>query len=147
MELLRAWCWAVLLLALAAGCKTGQVASPSPSATGLVSAPPMTAGPLGAVQQPDTAAPVARPTPIAAVHYQEPLPQPSSDTTGVGERGIGDVLSREWLAAEIEARNPSLAAMIAAWQPAPQTIACLEKLAELRCWKAGYPCRHPIPLN
>jgi len=25
-------------------------------------------------------------------------------------------LSREWLAAEIEARNPSLEAMIAAWQ-------------------------------
>jgi outer membrane protein TolC len=33
---------------------------------------------------------------------------------------VGDVLSREWLHAEIEARNPSLEAMIAAWQAAAQ---------------------------
>jgi outer membrane protein TolC len=33
---------------------------------------------------------------------------------------LGDVLSREWLQAEIEARNPSLEAMIAAWQAAAQ---------------------------
>jgi outer membrane protein TolC len=33
---------------------------------------------------------------------------------------VGDVLSREWLQAEVEARNPSLEAMIAAWQAAAQ---------------------------
>jgi hypothetical protein len=33
---------------------------------------------------------------------------------------VVDVLSREWLAAEIEARNPSLDAMVAAWQAAAQ---------------------------
>jgi hypothetical protein len=33
---------------------------------------------------------------------------------------IGDVLSREWLQAEVEARNPSLEAMMAAWQAAAQ---------------------------
>ena len=33
---------------------------------------------------------------------------------------VGEVLSREWLAAEVEARNPSLEAMLAAWQAAAQ---------------------------
>jgi len=60
--------------------------------------------------------------PLAQAAFQEPLPPGPP-----GNEVLGDVLSREWLAAEIEARHPSLEAMAAAWQAAlqryPQQIA------------------------
>jgi outer membrane protein TolC len=51
---------------------------------------------------------------IAAAAHQESLPPPQEPAPASG------VLSREGLIAEVEARNPSLAAMVAAWQAAAQ---------------------------
>jgi outer membrane protein TolC len=58
--------------------------------------------------------------PITKVAFQEPLPQPSAQLSTGAVEIVGDVLSREWLSAEVEARNPSLEAMVAAWQAAAQ---------------------------
>jgi outer membrane protein TolC len=62
--------------------------------------------------------------PVVAIELQEPLPLPTrppgDDRSSAQHEIIGDVLSREWLVAEVEARNPSLAAMVAAWQAAAQ---------------------------
>jgi outer membrane protein, heavy metal efflux system len=58
---------------------------------------------------------------IAPVSFQESLSVPLvPSTVHESETIVADVLSREWLQAEIEARNPSLEAMIAAWQAAAQ---------------------------
>jgi outer membrane protein TolC len=107
---LRACCCAALLAFALAGCKTGQVVSREPA--------PMQ--PL--VQPAPTPPPPAQPAPaIAGVAFQESLPSPPTGTPDATYHEIlGDVLSREWLAREIEARNPSLEAMWAAWQAAAQ---------------------------
>jgi len=107
----------------AIGCKAPGVASPI---FGRPNTPvPVAAAPLQTPAHPPSEAavhnlelqvvaqgpfpvPQAGPT-VRPVEFQETLPQIT-----------GDVLSREWLAAEVEARNPSLEAMIAAWQAAAQ---------------------------
>lgn len=102
MNALRACCAAAVLAAF--GCRTSQLAPPRPQL-----APPVNAAPA-------TSAPAP---PLAPVAYQEPLP-PAPPPGAMSEEFNTDVLSREWLAAEIEARNPSLEAMVAAWQAAEQ---------------------------
>jgi outer membrane protein TolC len=78
-----------------------------------------------------SAIPAAGPSPqsgpTVSVAYQEPLPTPADDSPPLrpaqviaDEPTSGETLSREWLQAEIEIRNPSLEAMIAAWQAAAQ---------------------------
>jgi len=58
---------------------------------------------------------------VAPAAFQEPLPQPVIEQPPPNVQELtGETLSREWLQAEIEARNPSLEAMIAAWQAAAQ---------------------------
>src|SRR5207244_9492835 len=50
-----------------------------------------------------------------------PLPRPALDQSPAATQEVMEsVLSRPWLQAEIEARNPTLEAMIAAWQAAAQ---------------------------
>lgn len=100
-----------LLTAIAcagAGCRGGGEVRATPSA---VQAPvPIT---------PAVCPPVA--SGVSLVAFEEPLPQPRP--IGVGppqEEVLGDVLSREWLRSEVEARNPTLEAMFAAWQAAAQ---------------------------
>lgn len=81
--------------------------------------------------QSDPIATTAPSSPFASVEQAEPLPTPSpsdpSDATSppiVGDYdGLvveGNSLTLEQLVAEVEARNPSLQAMIAAWQAAAQ---------------------------
>jgi cobalt-zinc-cadmium efflux system outer membrane protein len=122
---LRAWCSATLLTLAALGCKTAQVASTTPGRTNLAAVTPATPRPnadAGSAVPPVTAV-----APVAKVNFQEALPHPADQLSPSAEDIVGDVLSREWLQAEVEARNPSLEAMVAAWQAAarryPQQIA------------------------
>jgi outer membrane protein TolC len=63
---------------------------------------------------------------VQSVAFQESLPQPANSPSPAlrlaveSPEFVGGVLSREWLQAEVESRNPSLEAMIAAWQAAAQ---------------------------
>jgi cobalt-zinc-cadmium efflux system outer membrane protein len=96
-------CLAIAALLLS-GCKSGpQTSAPPP----IASAP----------------SPVARTqSVIQTVAYQESLPLPTG-AAGSPQDQIefpDGTLTREWLQAEIEARNPSLEAMISAWQAATQ---------------------------
>jgi outer membrane protein, heavy metal efflux system len=65
-------------------------------------------------------APPASLVPVTSISYQESLPLAPAAAAAIETQFVGDVLSRQWLIAEIEARNPSLEAMIAAWQAAAQ---------------------------
>jgi outer membrane protein TolC len=62
------------------------------------------------------------PPDVVPASFQEPLAPPTPTRVIESEAfpSQPDTLSREWLAAEVEARNPSLAAMVAAWQAAAQ---------------------------
>src|SRR5688572_10668865 len=57
---------------------------------------------------------------VVPVAFQEPIPKPDNMPSPSDERVSGGVLSLDWLQAEIEARNPSLEAMLAAAQAAAQ---------------------------
>lgn len=110
MKSLRAGCCFAVAALIIAGCKAGV--PPAPSAGPLTPAPPFRARPSRDIQSRD----------IQPVAYQEPIPAPSA----VGQiphdqiEFPDGVLTREWLQTEIEARNPSLEAMISAWQAATQ---------------------------
>ncbi len=118
MSSLRASCIGTLLSLAALGCQTAQVASTAPVNESFAAAMPATLHPARAADQaPPLAIAVA---PVATVEFQEPLPRPADQLPPRPEEITGDVLSRESLVAEIEARNPSLQAMIAAWQAAAQ---------------------------
>jgi outer membrane protein, heavy metal efflux system len=140
MNLSRAWYWAAPLLVLAVGCKTGQTARSLRAESGFVAArsvspiPIISASQAGPNERPPSIAsldgepapralsrPALGTTSVTAVEYQEPLPATPADKPGsIPQEIVGDVLSREWLATEIEARNPSLEAMVAAWQSVAQ---------------------------
>src|SRR5258708_7392299 len=116
MHLPRACCLAVGLSLAMLGCKAGPSGQCAPRAPSPV---PIAAQPQTATLAP--AADASKSIPVTAVSFQEPLPQPSPETSfAAPQELVGVVLSREWLQAEIEARNPSLEAMIAAWQAAAQ---------------------------
>lgn len=117
-------CAAVLMIPIALlGCKTTQSRSAS---SGKAAAGPPPTIVAASLKAPPQIVQVSSSTPrVTAVEFQEPLPasEPSSIsvTSFAGqEEFIGEVLSREWLQAQVEARNPSLEAMISAWQAAAQ---------------------------
>ncbi|HEX5104015.1 MAG TPA: TolC family protein, partial [Pirellulaceae bacterium] len=120
---LRAGSLVALLTLAALGCKT--TASSRAAAIAAANTPVPGAAPVQTVRND---APYAnRPAPlpsIAPVAHQEGLPAPSSplspEELSPEEMPLDGVVSREWLVAEIEARNPNLAAMLAAWQAAAQ---------------------------
>lgn len=97
-------CLAVAGLSLA-GCKSAPSAARAPA--------PLASTPVAVSPDPRDIQPVA---------YQEPLPTPTSP--GILQHDQIEfpdgTLTRQWLQAEIEARNPSLEAMISAWQAATQ---------------------------
>ncbi len=119
---LRACCFVAVVSLTATGCKSSQIASPVLAHTRSVD--------LGEVpgQAANSDSPTDRPSPevvpVVAIEFQEQLPlpvrPPGDNRDSAQHEVIGEVLSREWLAAEVEARNPSLAAMVAAWQAAAQ---------------------------
>jgi outer membrane protein, heavy metal efflux system len=113
----RAACFAALLPMAALGCKSAPI---RPAASKEQASPPFPAG-VPASQPIVLRPPAASPHPIATVNFQESLPlSPGPAPTSIHEAFAGDVLSREWLQAEVEARNPSLEAMVSAWQAAAQ---------------------------
>jgi outer membrane protein TolC len=102
----------------ALGCKSAQVASTAQVRTNPAGVTPDTSRPSADAGR--VASPVSAVAPVAAVAFQEALPHPVEQLPPGAEDIAGDVLSREWLSAEIEALNPSLEAMVAAWQAAAQ---------------------------
>ena len=129
MNVLRAYCYAVVLPLVAIGCQTGQLASRAPSQTAV--AAPQPTPPVVAISRSEPRHSAYTVVPASAIESQESLPFPAASAAAglvpSQEELVGDVLTREWLQAEVEARNPSLAAMVAAWQAAaqryPQAIA------------------------
>jgi hypothetical protein len=114
---LRAWCCAGLLPLAAVGCKTAQVVAPATAqSAALAEAAPL----VSSRRQQETPSAAVVAPPVAAVDFQDALPMPALQAGTSSGEVIGDVLSREWLQVEVEARNPSLEAMIAAWQAAAQ---------------------------
>ncbi|MBW8884623.1 MAG: hypothetical protein JF612_07565, partial [Planctomycetia bacterium] len=64
---------------------------------------------------------VSEPVRVAPANFQESLPGPVVDSPLAATSEVMEgVLSRQWLQAEVEARNPTLEAMAAAWQAAAQ---------------------------
>jgi outer membrane protein TolC len=122
MNVLRACCYAAALPLVAFGCQTGQLASRAPTRNAV--AAPQATPPVVANSRSEPRPSAYAVVPASAIEYQESLPLPAAAAAGLSspsqEEFIGDVLTREWLEAEIEARNPSLEAMIAAWQAATQ---------------------------
>ena len=117
MTSLRAWCCAGLLPLIAIGCKTASVAAPASSQPALVAeAPP----PFSSRRQQEKPSAAVVAAPVVAIDFHDPLPMPPLQAGTTSGEIIGDVLSREWLRTEVEARNPSLEAMLAAWQAAAQ---------------------------
>jgi len=102
MTVMRAAIGCALVSIALLGCKTTRKSSCAPAPDFPIAALPRPSG--------NTAPEVH----IATVAFQEPLPHPESQPV------TADFLTREWLQAEVEARNPSLEAMIAAWQAAAQ---------------------------
>ena len=102
MALLRATIGCAIISLALSGCKTtrGSACAPCPDR------------PMAAL--PRTSSNLPSETKVAAVAYQEPLPHPETLPA------TAEPLTREWLQSEVEARNPSLEAMIAAWQAASQ---------------------------
>lgn len=118
MKVARAYCCVALLLA-AVGCKSAPFASSAPAQPALIAVSRNVPSPENSAAP--APAKATGPRSIANVDFQEPLPMPPAEQVGnSSQEVVGDVLSREWLQAEIEARNPSLEAMIAAWQAAAQ---------------------------
>lgn len=101
---------ALAIVLACAGCKTEQL---------IPSAPVMPTAPLIAVSASGNQR-TAPDSTVTRVSFEEPLPPPVVSAAPVDSAILGDVLTREWLAAEVEARNPSLEAMFSAWQAAAQ---------------------------
>lgn len=102
------------MLIVVAGCKSAPPVASAPSSS-------VPAGVVTAHTEP-TPATVAI-APVHIVAYQEPLPTPQNlpaPPSGDDLEFQDGVLTRPWLQSVIEARNPSLEAMIAAWQAATQ---------------------------
>jgi len=118
MKIPCACCFAAILL-LAIGCKTAPLTSfaraqPEAMAVSRTTPPPETSTAILPVT-------VTSRRPVQTIDFQEPLPTPPAEQVGNSPQEIvADVLSRDWLQAEIVARNPSLEAMISAWQAAAQ---------------------------
>src|SRR5687768_14372580 len=102
MALVRAAIGCAIISIALLGCKTTRGPSCAP-----VPDWPVASLPYAAV----TGAPESH---VATAAFQEPLPQPETHLATT------EPLTREWLQAEVEAQNPSLEAMIAAWQAAAQ---------------------------
>src|SRR3954465_8513237 len=138
---LRARCAPMLVLLAALGCKSAppvKQTSPFASDPRVEQASPLAPAPAFAsdreraseAQQASatlalrTAArssALIKPQPITRVHFQESLPLASPGASSAGQQEmLGEVLTRDWLQAEGEARNPSIEAMISAWQAAAQ---------------------------
>lgn len=115
---LRTWCCAALALLATLGCKTAEVVSTAPARSQFIAASPETPPPAAATS--GSSALTNRVRPVATVDFQDSLAPPDGQFLTSGVEVVGDVLSREWLQAEVEARNPSLEAMIAGWQAAAQ---------------------------
>ena len=122
MILLRACCFVAAVSLATVGCRSSQIASPAlarPTSVDVAEIPSPVAV-ADSLERP----PLRDVVPVVAIELQEPLPLPvrlpSDDADQAQQEVIGDVLSREWLEAEVEALNPSLGAMISAWQAAAQ---------------------------
>ncbi len=114
MSLIRTAQQSVVFLVLLVGCRSAP-----PPTSELASAP------VGLPAALTRAEPSPQPSRIIPASYSEPLPPPAPDVaTPLGSEGE---LSLPQLIAEVEARNPSLQAMAAAWQAAaeryPQALA------------------------
>src|SRR4051812_13823193 len=105
MNSLRAACCLAVAWLVLPGCKSGPPARP-------------TAAPIAIAP----AAPSQTKSDIQPVAYQEPLPIPTTPPISPHDQieFPDGMLTRQWLQTEIEARNPSLEAMISAWQAATQ---------------------------
>jgi outer membrane protein TolC len=115
----RTFCCAVAAVLAAGGCKSASVAPPTGANAAITTASSASySSPGYAVGEKSPAGTTQHS--VSAVAYQEPLPLPSSGPSSDSQTIVTDVLSREWLQTEVEARNPSLEAMIAAWQAAAQ---------------------------
>src|SRR3954451_6181488 len=101
----RGACCLALAGLLLAGCKSTPTASPTP--------PPLAPMPPVAMRSPSD---------VQTVAYEEPLPTPTTAGTLAHDQidFPEGCLTRHCLQAEIEARNPSLEAMLSAWQAATQ---------------------------
>src|SRR5689334_8555269 len=116
---------ATVVAASLAGCKSAPVQRPVPLAQASPAAE-KGSGVFGGGNSATTGSSFPPKTPdplpvIAPAAFQEPLPQPIVEQPPPNfQEPTDQTLSREWLQAEIEARNPSLEAMIAAWQAAAQ---------------------------
>jgi outer membrane protein TolC len=119
MMMLRTYCCATGLLLAVIGCKTAPLASPVSAQSALVAVSRAAVPSETAVRK--ASATTKGPQPTVTVDFQEPLPTPpGAQVSNYPQEIATDVLSREWLQAEVEARNPSLEAMISAWQAAAQ---------------------------
>ncbi len=105
MKVARTYCCAALLL-VAIGCKTAPLASSAPAQPAVVTVSRRTPSSENSAALATVA--VTRPRSVAAVDFQEPLPVPPAEQVGnSSQEVVGDVLTREWLQAEVEARKPS----------------------------------------
>lgn len=122
MNVLRAFCFVAAFATALCGCKTGPRASRAAApadphlATRATPAVPFARSSHGAPPQGVVLA--------SAIEFQEALPLPSHADADQHPRAVPqitvDMLSREWLEAEVVSRNPSLEAMVAAAQAADQ---------------------------
>jgi len=112
MNVLRALCAAAMFAAT--GCQTARFTASPTQPRGISHSLPVPASEVVAA-------------PLALTAFQEPLPPVMPPGPPPVDVLVENVLSRQWLAAEIEARHPSLEAMAAAWRAAmqryPQQIA------------------------
>ncbi len=126
MNLPRAWFLAAGLIAAMVGCRSSSVWQSQ-----SVGAPTQGVGSLSRNQTVPIGNPIvaknsrplsaSEPATVAAASFQEPLPRLAVDGPSVDNSLVVEgVLSRHWLQAEVEARNPTLEAMAAAWQAAAQ---------------------------
>src|SRR5262245_3165983 len=110
-------CYVIAGLAVAVvGCRSGprnQVAQSRNPPASIFAEP--------TIGQPRAVASATTQPTVAAVNFQEALPRPVVDLPGGATPEVMEsVLSWQWLQAEVEARNPTLEAMVAAWQAAAQ---------------------------
>src|SRR5439155_26594766 len=113
MNLPRAWYLTAGLLLALFGCKSQQMCDRS----GSVATQQRVESPWRSEATPQVRSTVAKDSRLlpggeslgaAVVTYQEPLPRPAFDQAGAATQEVMDsVLSRQWLQAEIEARNPT----------------------------------------
>ena len=126
MNLPRAWLLAAGLIVAIIGCRSSSVwrtpsaALPAQGVGSLWREESLQNGKATIAKDSRPLSP-SEPATVAAVNFQEPLPRPVVAGPAVGTPEVMEgVLSRHWLQAEVEARNPTLEAMAAAWQAAAQ---------------------------